>query len=310
MNLNKYQLLAIATVIATVVLIFVGGLVRASGAGLGCPDWPKCFGMWIPPTSVEQLPPEFDAAAFNPVHTWLEYVNRLTGVVIGLLITATFYFSLTYRKIDPVITISAGVAFVLVLVQGWLGGQVVRSGLSAGMITLHMVLAMIIVNVLLFTAFRSTSRQIDISLTRATRKRLMTGGIVLLVLTVVQMVLGTQVRELIDVVKNIPNPPPRDIWLDQLDGWIYPVHRSFSWLVVIATGAVWWMTRRFTGTLSLYVLAGIIVKLVLLQVFVGLAMEWVQMAGVFQVLHLVGSALLIMAIFLYILMVGFAKRAD
>ncbi len=301
MNLNKYQLLAIATVIATVVLIFVGGLVRASGAGLGCPDWPKCFGMWIPPTSVEQLPPEFDAAAFNPVHTWLEYVNRLTGVVIGLLITATFYFSLTYRKIDPVITISAGVAFVLVLVQGWLGGQVVRSGLSAGMITLHMVLAMIIVNVLLFTAFRSTSRQIDISLTRATRKRLMTGGIVLLVLTVVQMVLGTQVRELIDVVKNIPNPPPRDMWLDQLDGWIYPVHRSFSWLVVIATGAVWWMTRRFTGTLSLYVLAGIIVKLVLLQVFVGLAMEWVQMAGVFQVLHLVGSALLIMAIFHHLL---------
>ncbi len=155
MKLNLYQKTAITTVIATLVLILVGGLVRAAGAGLGCPDWPQCFGMWIPPTSAAELPPGYDASLFNPVHTWLEYVNRLIGVLIGFLITLTFLFSFKYRKSDPVVTISSGIAFILVLVQGWLGGQVVKSGLSAGMITIHMILAMIIVNTLLFASFRA-----------------------------------------------------------------------------------------------------------------------------------------------------------
>lgn len=308
MNLNRYQKLAVATVIATIVLVLVGGLVRAAGAGLGCPDWPKCFGMWIPPTSADALPPGFDTSLFNPLHTWLEYVNRLVGVIIGLLITATFVFSFKYRKTDPVIMYSAGAAFVLVLVQGWLGGQVVRSGLSSGMITLHMIMAMIIVNVLLFTAFRATRRQLDISLSESTKKRLLTAGIVLLVLTLIQMIIGTQVREMIDVIKNVPEPPPRSEWIDLLEGWVYPLHRSFSWLVVAAAGVFWWMNRRFTADRSLHVLGNVIIKLMLLQVILGVGMEWLDIPGVLQLLHLVGVALLICAIFLHLLMVGFSRK--
>jgi heme a synthase len=310
MNLNRYQLLAVTTVIATIVLIFVGGLVRASGAGLGCPDWPKCFGMWIPPTSAEALPPEFNAEEFNPLHTWLEYVNRLVGVLIGFLITLTFIFSWKYRKSDPVITISAGIAFILVLFQGWLGGQVVQSGLSAGLITLHMIMAMIIVNVLLFTAFRSASRQLDIHLPETLKNKLMGTGIVLLVLIVIQMIIGTQVREMIDIIKNVPEPPPRSAWIDLLDNWIYPLHRSFSWVVVAVTGGFWWLNRKYAITRSLKVLSNIVVKLVLLQIVLGVGLEWLDMPGVLQVLHLVGVALLICAVFLYLLMIGFSKTGD
>lgn len=307
MNLNKYQILAITTVIATIALIFVGGLVRASGAGLGCPDWPKCFGMWIPPTSVESLPPGFDAGQFNPLHTWLEYINRLVGVIIGLLITATFVFSFRYRKSDSVITISAGAAFVLVLFQGWLGGQVVQSELSTGLITLHMIMAMIIVNVLLFTAFRAAGEHLAFTLRAGTKKTLMAAAVVLLVLTLIQMIIGTQVREMIDIIKNVPEPPPRSEWLDRLTGWVYPLHRSFSWFVIAVTGGLWWLNRKYGAVSSLRTLGNIIVKLVLLQVILGLGMEWLDIPGVLQVLHLVGAALLICAIFLYILMVGFAK---
>jgi heme a synthase len=307
MNLNRYQLLAVTTVIATIVLIFVGGLVRASGAGLGCPDWPKCFGMWIPPTSAEALPPGFNPDEFNPLHTWLEYVNRLVGVLIGLLITLTFVFSWKYRSKDPVITISAGVAFILVLFQGWLGGQVVQSGLSAGLITLHMILAMIIVNVLLFTAFRSSNRQLGIQLPETLKKRLMSIGVIMLVLILVQMIIGTQVREMIDVIKNVPEPPPRSAWIGMLESWMYPVHRSFSWVVVAVTGWFWWVNKKNNVTRSLKVLSNVVVKLVLLQILLGIGLEWLDMPGVLQVLHLVGVALLICAVFLYILMIGFSR---
>ena len=307
MNLNRYQLLAVTTVIATIVLIFVGGLVRASGAGLGCPDWPKCFGMWIPPTSAEALPPGFNPEEFNPLHTWLEYVNRLVGVLIGFLITLTFVFSWKYRNTDPVITASAGVAFILVLFQGWLGGQVVQSGLSAGLITLHMVMAMIIVNALLFTAFRSSSRQLDIQLSGTLKTRLMSIGVIMLVLILIQMIIGTQVREMIDVIKNVPEPPPRSAWIGMLESWMYPVHRSFSWVVVAVTAWFWWVNRKNNVTRSLRVLSNIVVKLVLLQILLGVGLEWLDMPGVLQVLHLVGVALLICSVFLYILMVGFSR---
>ncbi|MEX2573477.1 MAG: COX15/CtaA family protein [Balneolaceae bacterium] len=309
MKSNSYQKLAVTTVIATVVLIFVGGLVRAAGAGLGCPDWPTCFGMWIPPTTADALPAEFNADRFNPYLTWLEYINRLIGVIIGLLITATFAFSFRYRRTDPVITWSAGVAFTLVLFQGWLGGQVVRSGLNTGMITFHMVLAMIIVTVLLFTAYKAASDDyLNIHLREGTGKRLITAGGILLGLVLVQMVLGTQVREMVDIVKNMPGAPPREAWLDQLNSWIYPAHRSFSWFIILAAGLFWWINRSSSRTYMLRVLGNTIVILVIVQAFIGAGMEWFGMPGLFQVLHLTGVALLICAIVLHMLMVGFSNR--
>lgn len=307
MNLNRYQILSITTVAATILLIFVGGLVRAAGAGLGCPDWPTCFGMWIPPVSAGELPAGYDAEQFNVFHTWLEYFNRLVGVVIGLLISAVFIFSFRYIKTDRVITLSSGIAFILVLFQGWLGGRVVQTGLSTGMITLHMITAMAIVIVLLFTAFRSMNRRLDSTLPERIRKKLMTAGVVLLFLTLIQMILGTQVREMIDVVKNVPEPPPRALWLNQVDNWIYPLHRSFSWLVIISAFILTGFARSAHVPLSIRRMGYIILLLVAFQVLLGAGLEWLGMPGVLQVLHLTGIALLISAIFLHLLMTGFSQ---
>lgn len=308
MSLNRYQKLSIATVIATLFLIFVGGLVRAAGAGLGCPDWPTCFGMWIPPTTADALPSGYDAAQFNVMHTWLEYVNRLTGVIIGLLITATFFFSFRYWKKDRVIPIASGLAFLLVLFQGWLGGQVVRTGLSEGLITLHMMLAMVIVTVLLFTAFRVTGNRLNLILDNNTVKRsLLWTGVILLMVTLIQLVLGTQVREMVDVIKNMPSPLPREEWIHALDGWLYPVHRSFSWAILVISILLFWLNRRWS-TSRLFRLTSITVLiLVVIQMGVGFGLERAGMPGIFQVFHLLGSALLICALVLHILMVWFSK---
>lgn len=305
MKLNLYQKTAITTVIATIVLIFVGGLVRASGAGLGCPDWPQCFGMWIPPTNVADLPPQFDADLFNPVHTWLEYVNRLVGVLIGFLITLTFIISFRYRKKDPIITVFSGLAFVLVLFQGWLGGQVVRSGLSAGMITLHMIMAMIILAVLLYASFRAVNTRLTTVLSSKTRKTLLwvSGGV--LFLTLAQMIFGTQVREEVDVAKNVLELP-REAWIDSLSG-LYDFHRSFSWLLVILSGLLIYYNRKFDVTRRLHILGWAVFLMIILQMIVGVGMEWFSMPGALQVIHLVGVAILICAELLYMLIVGFSK---
>ena len=305
MKLNTYQKTALTTVFATLVLILIGGLVRAAGAGLGCPDWPKCFGMWIPPTSPEGLPSQFDANLFNPLHTWLEYVNRLVGVLIGLLIMATFALSFRYRKSDPSVTIASGIAFFLVLLQGWLGGQVVKSGLQTGMITIHMVLAMIILNTLLYAAFKATREKLAVRLSNKNKRILLGLGGFILFFTMLQLILGTQVREEIDAVKNAAVVPPRDMWLG-FTSWLYEVHRSFSWLIFILSAALIYLLRNRNIKGAVYTTGVVIAFLVLFQMLIGFGMEKLGIPGALQVLHLVSVAVLVCAEFLLLLLAWFS----
>ncbi|MFH5885126.1 heme A synthase [Halalkalibaculum sp. DA3122] len=300
MTLNTYQKTAITTVGATIFLIFVGGLVRASGAGLGCPDWPKCFGMWIPPTSLAELPPEFNASQFNVLKTWTEYLNRLVGVIIGLLITATFLLSFRYRKSQPEVFYSSGAAFVLVLVQGWLGGQVVITGLSEWLITLHMVLAMVIMTILLFAAFRATRKEWSVEIQPKHRRWLFWSGVALLAFTMVQLVMGTQVREAIDVVKNSAAPPPRQLWLQEVGFWD-EIHRSFSWTLFLLGGGIFYFAKWKSDSILLGRLASVIFGLILFQILIGVGLYYLGMPPVYQVMHLVGVAILICAEFLLLL---------
>jgi len=343
MNLNIYQKVAILTVFATLFLILVGGLVRATGAGMGCPDWPKCFDQFIPPTDVSELPENYKEVfveqrieknkkivkylntlgftelaltiendpnvtkeeEFNAVKTWTEYVNRLAGALIGLLVLATFFTSLRYWKSRKSITITSGIAVFLTIFQGWLGSVVVSTNLLPGTISIHMVFAMIIVTVLLYGVFQATSSLIEIEIKPEILNRLYLLSIGLIIFTTLQMVLGTQVREAIDAVK-ITTDTVRTGWLDQV-GNIFIIHRSFSWLVLIA--AIWIMSVIWKHQVQgvIYKLAFANFVLVITQIIVGVGLEYLNMLAFLQVIHLVGIALMICTQFLMILILRSQK---
>ena len=317
MKLNLYQKTALSTISATLFLIMVGGIVRAAGAGLGCPDWPKCYGLWIPPMHVSDLPSRFDVDSFNAFKTWTEYVNRLIGVLVGFFIAANFLTSLRYRRSKPSVTISSLLALILVLFQAWLGGQVVRSGLASGMITLHMLLAMIIVGVLLYASFKSKENFVELQMSQKSKQRFLQLGIGIGVLSIIQMVLGTQVRESIDVVKVGMSLTDRSLWIEQL-GIVYKIHRSFSWLLLITIALLSYRVYRFSKDQSEasysgkkgFILLGYAIPIgVMSQVMIGIGLQWLDMPGVLQVLHLLGVALLLSVIFIFVLILSQRTRA-
>jgi cytochrome c oxidase assembly protein subunit 15 len=107
---NKTGLLFLICLVWVYLVILAGGTVRATGAGLGCPDWPLCFGQLIPPFSEKELPDNWsdflpdknsENIKFNPVHTWTEYINRLLGATLGIFTILLVFSSKSFLKVKP-----------------------------------------------------------------------------------------------------------------------------------------------------------------------------------------------------------------
>ncbi len=292
-----FPAVAVTTIIVTLLLIFIGVIVRASGAGLGCPDWPKCFGMWIPPTDAADLPPEFADEEFNVVNTWTEYINRLVGVLVGFLIILTTIFSTAYLKERKRVFVAAFASLVLVIFQGWLGGQVVLSRLEQSMISIHMAVALLILLTLVYSAWHAISYRYRFTLMNHHQKILFRTGWILMILTFAQIMLGTQVREAIDAVDQTLD---RSLWLSQV-GLIDDIHRTFSWSILIASGWLVYYVKKNNLVQNITKMSFWVLGFVLLQIFIGIVLAYGGMPPAFQVLHLGVSAMLIVAIQLVIL---------
>ena len=160
----RFRSIALMTLIAVYLVILAGGIVRASGAGMGCPDWPKCFGQWIPPTEESQLPANYHETyaklgyadtRFNAVKTWTEYGNRLVGATAGLLVIFTVFAARRFRDADPSVFKLSLAALFAIGFQAWLGKALVMSNLRPWMITIHMLMAFVVVCLLIYTIARS-----------------------------------------------------------------------------------------------------------------------------------------------------------
>jgi heme a synthase len=289
--------LSLATTIATYLLIAVGGLVRAAGAGLGCPDWPRCFGSWVPPTRADQLPPGFDISQFNAFSTWLEYVNRLLGVTIGLLIFATLISAWRWHRRTRQIVWPVTAAFVLVGFEGWLGGQVVETGLAADVLTAHLVVALVIVGLLLYAhlcaRYNRPSEPVGFG-----QRRLGLLGWLVVALVLVQAGVGTRVRGILQELGKAG--VARSEWLP-LDWWPDLAHRQFAVVVLGVCVVLLWATRRVVpGHAGARRWAQYIVALNLVQMVAGLGLAYAAVPPSLQVVHLSVASLLVGALSVYL----------
>lgn len=313
-----FSKLVFSTLVAVYFLILVGGIVRSTGSGMGCPDWPKCFGSWVPPTSVSDLPPDYkqiysdhrdqknkrfakylmafgfsetakailadesikQEADFNPVKTWIEYINRLVGVTIGLLIIAVVFASLRFWKANKIIPVLALLTFLLVVFQGWIGSIVVSTNLTPWTITVHMLLALVIVCLLIYIWSITNERDRQVQQTGLSIWLIASMAVLL-----VQIVLGTQVREALDRVSAAV--ADRDLWVSQL-GFDFIIHRSFSWVVLIITSVFVLKLRKYE---PLKGFTAMLFLLILGTLLSGAGMAWFSVPAVLQPVHLLLATL-------------------
>ncbi|WP_419173275.1 COX15/CtaA family protein [Halobacteriovorax sp.] len=238
MDKNRFKKFLPIVIITVFTLIFIGGMVRSTGAGMGCPDWPTCFGKVIPPTSVDQLPDDYRTrfskpgrivAVFNPVHTWTEYFNRMAGVWTGIASIILFVLSFAYKKDNKKVVWLAGLSLFLVVLNGGVGAMVVRSHLHPNVITVHMLLTIFLTFALAQLKYETKPISFERIYNVDKYKDYLW---VLVTFLVIQVVLGTQVREQIDVITNTEPNLARTNWLERLD-MIFYIHRSFSILILL-----------------------------------------------------------------------------
>lgn len=335
--LHRFRRWGLVTIIATIFLIWVGGWVRSTGSGMGCPDWPKCFDMWIPPTAEAQLPPNYleeyvkmrqrknervakmlqgmgmsdlaekvkndpsitEHEPFNAYKTWTEYVNRLVGVLVGFFILLTLLYSIPTRRIDKRIFWLSLAGFVGVVFEGWLGSIVVSTNLMPSLITAHMVIAMLILVFLIAAVIMAYTRLSNISgLLYVKPMSKVWLGVGISVLILIQIIIGTQVRENVDVIAKALGESARGEWVFNLDN-VYNTHRNFYYLVAAAIMYWIWLLKRMPlfkdRTVKIY--STLLLAILIAEIALGIGMHNFGIPPVLQPLHLLLGTCLFAAAF-------------
>ena len=302
------------TLVLIYLVVIAGSFVRITGSGMGCPDWPKCFGEWVPPLSIDELPEDYkekylekrvkkitkfsnlltalgmdntakklanDPAlkkeeSFNVRKTWTEYINRLFGFLAGNAVLLVFLWVLwKYRKRKLVII--SLINLVLLTFQAWFGSIVVASNLIPWTITVHLLLALIIIGLQLYIIRLVSPSQNN-------KLQFSTGMYVLIwvcfVITIYQMFLGTQVREHIDELTR--QGYGKDDWSEML-GISFFIHRSFSWLVLILLGVLAYFNQlgqKYPSIQWIFILLAI-------ELISGILLAHADLPGLARTAHLI-----------------------
>ena len=279
---------AIFTTLATYFLIFVGGLVRVSGAGMGCPDWPKCFGRWIPPITINQLPPDINPSTFNLTLAWIEYTNRLIGVTVGFLILALAIWAIAKYRNNFKILIPSVLAALLTAFQGWQGSQLVATGLEPVVVSAHMVIALIIAGLLIYVSMQAyyqskPAGEIDSTYPKSAKWLVR----LLLLGAMAQVILGTQFRQAIETIAaRFPLFSPTEI-IAQITG-INNIHMIFgTGIIMLALVTAFSLLSPKNKPSPIVWQSGwTLAALAVLQIIIGYVLLYIGFPAVTQVLHM------------------------
>lgn len=293
---RKYFRYTWFVLIMVFLVIAAGGVVRMTQSGMGCPDWPRCFGKWIPPTSADQLPPDYEKYlktqdidhTFNVYHTWIEYINRLLGALLGLFIFIHFIWSIIkFRRPDPGIMWWSFFLLIAVGFQGWLGKKVVDHNLEAVKVTIHMLVALLIAAIPLLIIYKLKANE------KIADNFLKIFSVIMLILVLGQIILGTQVREQIDEISKALLYKQRGLWIERTDK-MFIIHRSFSWIIAAGCLLLFFKARKYA---ALKVNTILILSVVGLTILLGTIMAWYHIPAIAQPLHLLFASILTLAIF-------------
>jgi len=320
--MKGYNRLVKWSIFVIYLVILAGAVVRMSGSGMGCPDWPKCFGEYIPPTSADELPANYlehysekrkkkneklaayleklgaadlayaiskdesvyEEEEFNVWKTYTEYVNRLIGAISGLFLLALFIWSFRLFKRNGKLLLYSSMLLVAIFFQAWFGSIVVSTNLLPGTISIHMFLALVIVILLLHLEKQSRVEQLSGSTKFPLLFKLLIIG---LVLSLIQIIIGTQVRQEVDMIARSFGHVNRGSWIAELTGVFY-FHRSFS-LVVLGLNAfiafrLFKAGFKKVGYLSLLILLSV-------EVMTGAVMAYFDIPKALQATHLFLAAI-------------------
>ncbi len=323
---NRFQKTNLISVILLFSLILAGGIVRSTGSGMGCPDWPKCFGRYIPPTNVSELPKDYkqkyvernlqknqrfantldvfgfgDLARriredksilvpeeFNAAKTWTEYVNRLLGEITGMALLFTAIFSFSYRRENKLIIFLAILNVVLVGLQAWLGSIVVSTNLVPWIVTVHMILALIILAICIATYHMArVYGKHKLNISPITHVAMLFA----LILSVLQIVFGTSVREKIDAVSSRLQGGYRGDWINNV-GVIFSEHRDIAILVLLINVALYALIRAGFSRHSLQQqIMSFTFLMIMLQIVTGILLSYWSLPPAAQASHIVLASL-------------------
>jgi cytochrome c oxidase assembly protein subunit 15 len=291
-HLQRFIRLAQVTLVFIYLVIIAGSVVRATGSGMGCPDWPKCFGSWVPPTDVSQLPDNYKeiyagehhaVAEFSALNTWVEYGNRLIGAIVGILIFLQFLLSFQFRAIDKQIFRLSLIELILIGFQGWLGAKVVSSNLAPVKITIHMVAALIILAIAISIIHRAKKINGEPQ-ENIYDPQIKKWSLIVLLMTIIQIMLGTQVREEVDVLLKNFDDAFRGKIIDNLNVSFY-IHRSFSILVMIINCWLVYKIINSGATEILKAKAKQLITVLIIVFLAGVILSYFALPPAFQPIH-------------------------
>jgi len=311
---KRYRRLVFFTCFFTFDLILFGAFVRLSDSGLGCPDWPGCYGSLSPIGAAAHIESAFQAMPHGAVSfpkAWIEMIHRYAGTILGLLIISLTWMSWRYRKQLAHPPTLATITLVAVCLQGAFGAWTVTHKLMPIIVTAHLLGGLTVLALMTWLAARET----PLPALNINTKRWLPITIIGLFLLVVQIALGGWVSTNYAALACMDFPRCHGQWLPDMDfrsaftfarplGFsasgelisqnaltaIHWTHRNFALIVFIYLGSLGLALRKHSG---FQFLAFALLVLLGLQFLTGLTTIFLHWPLIVAVLHNGGAAALI-----------------
>ena len=321
------------TLVVLFLVIIAGSVVRMTGSGMGCPDWPKCFGHLLPPTEQSEVQfqnhteykkgqmiivedellsakedftsanrfseenwevyEKHNYAVFNVAHTWTEYINRLLGALSGLFVLVLFIWSVMLALKKKLPWWLAGMAFFTLLLLGF------QAWLGRTVVDSHLATAKITAH--LFGAIALIVSMLLIIRFGNTKQKFQASytekwlAAAALVFILIQFFLGTEVRTLVDEATNHQGAIFSKEKLFVIFGSLeFKIHRSFAWLILLTVALLSWKVWKISNWKKVH---SWILALVVLEIVLGIVMAEFNFPFLSQPLHLLFACLLFACLF-------------